>query len=261
MTDTVRSLTLCLVIALVASFGIGLLRRRLRFTLDERSAGAVGTAVSFVASLFAFVLGLTIVNLWSRYNDADRLVDQEATRVGMMYDLVSALPSAAKLRQSLIRYVRSVSEEEWPLMAQGRMNPVTDQLKNEVVTEALALARTDPQMVTTAQNLTEHALMMSRDRHEREDLLETNLHPLIVVALAVSGLFTLVGFLLITISHRRVQFLVDFIMAGTMALNFYLLQALDLPLNGTGFSVSNEAFAKLSARISAPADIFIPARR
>lgn len=249
MGATVQSLLLCAAASTTTAIVFGIFRRRVRCELDERSASAVGTVVSFVASLFAFVLGLTVVNLWSRYNEADHLVDQEATRVGMMYDLVAGLPRADKLRQALVTYAKSVAEDEWPAMAHGIMHAPSERLKNEVIAEAMALARHDPDAAVIAQSLVDNAITMNRDRHEREDLLSTSLHPLILVALGASGGFTLIGFFFITITNRRVQFLVDFTMIGTIVLNFYLLQALDHPLNGTGFSVSNEAFAKLHERI------------
>lgn len=231
-----------------------LLMRELRGTLglaqDEESTATIGAFVSFVATLFTFVLGFTIVNLWTFFNDANRLVLHEATSLRTVYRLAQTMPGGERLCVTLHDYTERVATGEWVAMTGGKMDPHADGLKDAVWVEALALVNDSRQNSTMAASLLGSLVQMNEDRRQRGAMLESKLHPLLRLTLAASALLTIAGFLFLGIKNRRAQFVIDSTMLGVIALNLYLLLALNNPFNGAGFSVPNEAFAALSSRIA-----------
>ncbi len=82
------------------------LRWKLKFALREEVQGILGVSVSFVAMLFSFFLGFTIVDLWQAYDHAERLVSDEANEVRTMYRLAKGVEGGGPLRDDLIAYAR-----------------------------------------------------------------------------------------------------------------------------------------------------------
>jgi len=159
------------------------------------------------------------------------------------------MPGGEVLRGTLREYTKSVATDEWVTMTSGKMDEKTDRLKDKVWSETVALVKIDGQNEAMAASLLESLVDMNDARRQRISMLGSKLHPLLTMALGASALLTVVGFIFLVIKNRKVQFVVDFTMAGVIALNFYLLQALNNPFNGVGFSVPNEAFATLNSRM------------
>jgi uncharacterized membrane protein len=91
---------------------------------------------------------------------------------------------------------------------------------------------------------------MNSARRERLGMLDGSIHPLLLVGLGITGFSTLAGFFFMGIKHKTVQFVVDFLVLLCITLNFYLVVSLDQPFSGTGFTLSNEAFATLADQMT-----------
>lgn len=232
-----------------AAWAMGWARHRFDLVFSEGCTTVIAAFVAFVATLFSFLLGFTIVNLWSNFSDAERLAEREATLIRTLYRLSRGVVGGEKLAALLHQYSVSIAQDEWPAMRSGITSAKTDRIKDAVWDETIALVKADNQNATLAQSLTDHVIELNTHRRERMSMLKSRLHPLLLLGLGASGVFTAAGFLLLGIKRRRLQFTIDFTMAGAIALNFYLLQALDEPFSGTGFAVANTPYVELARRI------------
>jgi len=218
--------------------------------MDESTQSLVGNFASFVAMLFAFVLGFVIVNLWGTYNAADELVHKEANEVRTIYRLSAHLDSGEKLQGLLRDYARSVAIDEWPAMMQGKCSLESDQLKNTIWRETLNLVDNDKNSPILSKEALDSLVRMNSARRERLGMLDSSIHPLLLVGLGTTGLSTLAGFFFLGIKHKKAQFVVDFLVLLCISLNLYLVVSLDQPFSGTGFTLPNDAFATLADQMT-----------
>jgi hypothetical protein len=250
MSEILKCLSLNLGISLLVAWLLNLLRRKVRHGIEESTQSLIGNAVSFVATLFAFLLGFVIVALWGIYNDAEKIVRVEANELRTIYRLSAHLQSGEKL-QGLVRdYASSVATDEWPAMMQGTSSPKSDELKNSIWREALHLIDNDKNNPILAKETLDSLVRMNTARRERLDMLALSIHPLLLVGLAITGLSTVAGLFFLGIKHKRAQFIVDFLVLLCITLNMYLVVAVDQPFSGTGFTVSPKSFSTLADQMT-----------
>ena len=118
------------------------LRKRFPTSLTEQQQNTVLGPFSFMITLYAFLLGFTVVNLWQTFDQADRTTAKEAETAGVLYLLTDSFPDSQSARQTLIHYVESVAQDEWPAMAGGNISPKTEALYIEVCKEVRGLVPT-----------------------------------------------------------------------------------------------------------------------
>ncbi|MFA6028298.1 MAG: DUF4239 domain-containing protein [Elusimicrobiota bacterium] len=257
MMNTLSLLLAHLLPSLAAALGLalllGALRRALKPALEEGAQALVGISVAFVSMIFAFILGFTLVNLWGNYAAAESVVQEEANEVRAIYRVAGFMPGGERLHALLKDYAGSIAKDEWPAMRRGEASPESDRLKNEVWRETLSLVSKGRGSAVMSSEVLDCLVRMNHARRKRLSMTESALHPLLLLALAVTGTSTFIGLLLVGVKNRRVQFLVDTLVALCIALNVNLLLSLDRPFSGTGFTVSNDAFSTLADRMNADA--------
>lgn len=127
------------VLAAVAAVGLVALSVILFRTLgrgtDDRDPGgtSAGHAGSMLSSLFLLVFAIAIVVPWTSADAARQNTYLETQALVETYWAAAPLPvpDAAQLREGLREYARYVVDDEWPLMAAGRLGPEgTDRLES-----------------------------------------------------------------------------------------------------------------------------------
>ncbi|HME21449.1 MAG TPA: hypothetical protein VKI44_08905 [Acetobacteraceae bacterium] len=82
-----------------------------------------GFTLATVGVIYAVLLAFIAVAVWQGFGQADALVQTEANLAGDLYRDSVALPDplAAKLRHTLYVYAETVVQDEWPALAEGRV--------------------------------------------------------------------------------------------------------------------------------------------
>ena len=250
MIELVKCLSFSLGVSLVATWLLKLLRRRVRHGMEEGSQSLLANFVSFVATLFAFVLAFVIANLWGVYNQAGRVVRQEASGLRTIFQVSARFHSGERL-QGLVRdYVHCVAVDEWPVMTKGEYSPKAERLKDSVWHEALDLIESGKNNPVLAKGVFDSLLQVNSARHERMGMLDSSIHPLLWVGLGITGSSTLVGFFFLGIKQKKAQLILDFLVLLCLSLNMYLMVALDKPFSGTGFTLSEKPFTTLDEQLT-----------
>ena len=221
---------------------IAWLRWRSGFSMREGFQGVLGITVSFVAVLFSFFLGFTVVNLWQAFDHADRLVQEEVNEIRTVYRLSEAVDDSSRMKQAVAAYARWAVLEEWPAMMDGGVGIKTNAAKDRIWREALRLAQAPATPPMFGQEILESVVRFNKLRRERLNLIGPSLHPLLKSSIVILGAFTLAGFYFLGGENRRVQFAVDFMVIASIVISLYLIHALDDPFSGTGFYVKSDAF-------------------
>src|SRR5262245_43399597 len=107
-------------------------RKRFPPSLTAEQQNIVLGPFAFVVTLYAFLLSFVVINLWQTFSQAQRTVVIEAETVSVLYQLTESFPGAQMIRQAMAQYVKSVSQDEWPAIADGKTSPKTEALYNQI---------------------------------------------------------------------------------------------------------------------------------
>ncbi|MES2308179.1 MAG: hypothetical protein V4507_04905 [Verrucomicrobiota bacterium] len=252
MNEVVKCILFSIGISLIFTLVSQFLRVFLKHELNEEQRGFLSSIIGFVSTLFAFVLGFLIVNLWTTYNGAESIVQKEVNSLRGIYRLVSELPDSEKVVQSIHSYLESLSHDEWPAMQQGHFSPKTDAFKDQLWHACIQKTLLPSSSPIISGKILDSLMEFNNARRERIALLESELHPLLVTALMITGGLTWIGFVILGSGRRRFLFFTDFVFSACIAINIYLLLALDKPFSGKGFTISDSEFVELAERVKAP---------
>jgi hypothetical protein len=122
------SVGLLLVAVGVAVFALVLAVRRVRPGVAQLDPGPASAILSYVAAAFGVLVGFVIVFLLGQAANARQAIGDEATSIGTAFDEAQLFPEAEpEIQHALICYSRSVTELEWPALADGSSSPATDE--------------------------------------------------------------------------------------------------------------------------------------
>lgn len=101
--------------------GLVVFRKAVSQTRLENANAVSGSVFQLAGVLYAVLVGFVVVVVWEQFSDAEDASALEASAVTDLLRDSTALPmeSRSLIEQSLIRYTRTVIDEEFPLMQRG----------------------------------------------------------------------------------------------------------------------------------------------
>ncbi|MCO6007065.1 DUF4239 domain-containing protein [Actinoallomurus purpureus] len=118
--------TLAVAAAVGAVFAAAFLFRKSRHGADDRGPGSTtaGHAGSMLSSLFLLAFAIAIVVPWTTADSARQNTQAESQSIVDAYWAAAALPAPAgtQVQASLRDYVRFIVDNEWHVMAKGRLS-------------------------------------------------------------------------------------------------------------------------------------------
>jgi Protein of unknown function (DUF4239) len=111
-----------------------------------------GFKFATVGVIYAVLLAFSVIVVWEKFSSAETAVDQEAAAIAALFRYADGgEPAAAKLREAIGAYGRTVVESEWPAMAREGESHETTAALSEVYSAALALNRTETRAPPTCR--------------------------------------------------------------------------------------------------------------
>jgi hypothetical protein len=248
---TAGSIVVGLVVLAVVVAALNSIRKRFPHSLETHQQVVVLGPISFLFTLYAFLLGFIVVNLWQSYDDARRTSMKEAESLGILYHLTEGFPGAEKVRQSLELYLGSVIADEWPAMAAGTGSLKTRDEFLAVGREIRALSPSSMREQALYSELLARYDELSIHRQSRLLLLEGSIPAPLWWALAAGGGLLLVGLFFMGIGTAREQIAIDATAIGILVVTLYLAVEFDRPFGGT-MKVAPTAFEKAAAWVLRP---------
>jgi len=86
---------------------------------NDSTNGAVGIYLSMVGLPVGVVLSFIVANTWSSFADASNKENEEATKLLLLYDLLTDIPGGAAIQDTIKIYTSFIITDEFPLMADG----------------------------------------------------------------------------------------------------------------------------------------------
>ncbi len=105
------------VIATAAALAVVVHRRR-----KSEDAPELGAALTFVGASYGLLLGLLVVFAVGHFNEVRSESQREASSLASLYDTISVYPAQTRdhVQHQVLCYMRSIADDEWPSMEQGR---------------------------------------------------------------------------------------------------------------------------------------------
>ena len=90
MLEYLKYLAICAVLAALIMSVLTILRRAFPHKLGEQTQQVAGYVAAFVATIYAFILGFSIMVLWQMHDTAESTVSKEVNDLRTMYRLAKA---------------------------------------------------------------------------------------------------------------------------------------------------------------------------
>lgn len=217
-------------------------RFHVRLGFDEQSV--IGITVTFATVIFSLLLAFTISNFNQRYYDIRDVIADEVGKLQLVFQLLQGQEESRSVLSELRTYVRSVVQEEWPALIQGKPWLLTMDKHQRFNQALIAWARQHPQQ-PLSQNLSDY--LTSSLRTKRIQSAMGNRFLLAVVS--ISALLTLLGFWYLHIDRRTIQFLVDFGVIAIIFVSLYLLWVMSNPFALHEVALKPTVFEELLAEL------------
>jgi hypothetical protein len=235
--------SLITVISVVIS-GILLLIRRKSEGRWRHQEHIQSSVFEFFTTVYAFFIGFAIVTLWSAFLTAKTNVAQEAESMMIVYRTAKHLPDSEAFRQAVLKYVKTVIDDEWAEMGKDAMSPEALGHFEDIWTKFYEIKDHDNQTGQLYTNLTE----ASRQRSSRVTALEGNLYSPVWVILIFGFISVVYGLYFINREPTVVSLIYEFMVIFMVLACIYFIYELDTPFSGI-INVKPEAFRSVYQRM------------
>jgi hypothetical protein len=199
--------------------------------VSERSL--LATNLGFFNALYAFLLGFAVVTLWTQFIKSGDLVIKEATTINNLYRLSLVIPGGEDMRSAILRYNKSVIDDEWPEMDKyNKMSPRTQEIFQEIWFRAHKLKPISDESKLFYSQLVEQLQKLAECRLQRILLIDGHLYPLIWFIIIAGAILAIISFYYISIEKLKIQFIFDSILICMMFLTIWLIAELNTPFSG-----------------------------
>lgn len=234
----------------LAVAGFAVVRRLL--PMDLRETHNANTAVIFGALyvMYGLVVGFSAYFVSYQYDNAQRIVEAEASSVQELHRLAEGFPEGQRREfQGLTEsYARTVVEEGWPLMREGRVSAKAGTLAVELRRGVLAFEpRAEGEDELYAQALT---LVGELDQNRALRLLEVRegIPSVLWVVLILGGITTVCFTYLLGVRTEWLHVVMIAAYTLVLALIIFTIGALEYPFDSVA-QISPDAFEDALSRM------------
>jgi hypothetical protein len=208
---------------------------------DEHNA-VFDTGFSAVGTMYAIVAGLLVFGVYSTFDDASKASADEASNLILMFQEAGAFPQPERdqARQAIASYTRSVVEDDWPALAEGKASPKTDQALERMY-DMWAPMEPGPQWSDQYSASVDELNNVLLLRNQRIDDSGAALDPIYWVMLYVGAFLTVLHLALLRMENRTMHLIAVGVTAAMLGMVLFLLIELNEPFRGQ-ISLSPKGF-------------------
>jgi hypothetical protein len=227
-----------LIVVVVAALCVGvhaLWQRRFRSEVLRQHNDVAGFLFSAVGVIYAVVLGFVVIVVWEKYDATLSNVQTEIAAVSDLYRTVGGLPQPLRghIRATLVRYVHSVADVEWPQM-RNKMTVQRDMPLLEDVGRHIDDYRPSSMGDSNVQQMAMTQLERLFDaRRSRVYESGPSVPAVLWFALIAGAIAVLVFAFLFGVENRGAQLVMTAILAGLIGILFIVIEEFDRPFGGS----------------------------
>jgi hypothetical protein len=234
VNEAVQILLVVVLPVLLAVGGLLLVQRLVPPPLRREHNNVTGFIYAVVGVIYAVLLAFVVIVVWQQLEATRTAAEDEANELAGIYFLANSFsdPERSRVQDFAQSYGRTVVEEEWPLMAQGKASPRAWALLTELRFAVQAMdPHTDAQQVLYDQGLTRiHEL--SDARRVRVLDAKEGIPPVLWAALVAGGVITVSFTYLFGLNSNWAHALMVASLALIVAVMLFTIVSLDYPFAG-----------------------------
>lgn len=227
-------------VAIVTGAGISIvalliIRKKLNWESFQENHEVGGFLFNALGLIYAVLIAFVVYATWEDYNSAKVYCENEANVLQDLFLDSEGLPESSRLpiKEKIIEYMRSVIEQDWPLLSVEEANPES----REILVELFGLytgmdsLNTEKQKIYFAESL---GKLNQIAEFRRLRILSSQNHiPAVIWTVIVIGSLTSIGFsLFFGTRSLAVQASMTSLFAMTNAIVLLMILALDHPFTG-----------------------------
>ena len=228
---------------LISLLGLWLVRKFAPYEVMEGHKEIAGFVYGVLGTIYAVILGFSVVFLWEQYHDAETIADREASQLSDLHRLAQALPAGQQdaLILSLENYCKLVVDEEWPLMDQRKSSAKAHEQLLQIWRNGQAFDPGTEREQIILDKIVDILVNLNDARRGRLLAARSSLpKPLWFVLIA--GAVITIGFsYLFGIRSVIAHNVITIFLAASIGLGLFLIAALEGPFSGS-LRLSPEAF-------------------
>jgi hypothetical protein len=228
---------------LLSAIGLVLVRHLVSVEWLKQHRELAGYYFLMIGTLYAVLIAFAIYAVWSQFENAAANLEHEATEVADLSRLAMVMPREARqaINNTLLEYLNSVTEDEFPAMAEGRSSERTWAAVQQVWDVYGGLQPESPKLQAYLNESLKHLTSLSDLRRTRLFASRGTVPTVLWTLLSVGGVL-LIGFTYL-VGHESVwsQCLMTACLTGVLSFSMVLILSLNSPYTGAA-RVTPQAF-------------------
>jgi hypothetical protein len=232
----------------VASALAGMLfvRRKVPLATLREHNEVAGFIIGVVGVAFAVLLAFVVLTVWEQFEEARQIAAREANALAGVFRLSQGFsgPERSRMLGTAYGYAELVTTDEWQSMGQGARStesPGAWKMVDRLWEMSRQLSLRTPREQALYSELLGALEELSSERKLRLMAARNGLPALLWVVLILGAAVTVAFSFFFGVRSMQAHALMTGALAGTIALNLYLIAALDYPFSGD-LRVPPEAF-------------------
>lgn len=233
------------VCAVLSSVLVLAVRPWVRRRFGEQHNVVFSDGFAALRTMYAFIAGLLVFAVFGTFQQASTVVAREASALELMYRDAHTFPEPqrSQAETAILGYVRSVIDDEWPLMAHGAKSPETDQALDRMYDVWGPMAPTGGWSDQYNQSFDKLGEVVTL-RNERIQHSTATLPTIYWFVVFVGALLTVLYFALSYMPNRTMHVISVALMTVMLAVVIFLLVQVNYPFRGE-VSVKVDPFTEL----------------
>jgi hypothetical protein len=234
--------------------GLWVVRKFAPYEIMEGHKEIAGYIYGILGTIYAVILGFSVVFLWEQYHDADGIADREASQLSDLHRLAQVMPAEQQTAfiQSLKKYCTLVIDEEWPLMDQGKPSAKAHEQLLEIWQKGQALNPATEEEKIIEGKIVDTLANLDDARRSRLLAARSSLPGPLWFVLFAGAVITIGFSYLFGIKNFIAHTVITTLLAASVGLGLFLIAALEGPFSGC-LRISPEAFSAVLENWREPA--------
>lgn len=233
-------------IVLLACIAHGVMHKFVRYS--EINNDVPGIILTIIGTLYAVLLGFTVIVVWQEFENSDAMNLNEVTTAASIYELANGFPDPVRsnLQNEVSQYVSWVVTHDFPAMAKGRDDPRGRDFTSAIARTIIGFRPKNSALAVVQGQTIDLQRALVTGREARLHANERGLPGLLWVILVLGMIIVLGMSFLLDLGNFKLQLLLTASLAAIIALNLVLIREIDFPFRGGPMSLSCEHWVKIS---------------
>ncbi|MBK8549624.1 MAG: DUF4239 domain-containing protein [Ignavibacteria bacterium] len=224
-----------------------IIRKKLNWESFQENHEVGGFLFNALGLIYAVLIAFVVYATWEEYDSAKVYCENEANVLQDLFLDSEGLPESSQLpiKEKIIEYMRSVIDQDWPLLSIEEANPESRKILTELfgLYTGMDSLKTDKQKIYFAESLSK---LNQIAEFRRLRILSSQSHvPAIIWTVIIIGSLTSIGFsLFFGTRSLAVQASMTSLFAMTNAIVILMILALDHPFTGD-IGIDPDAFEQI----------------